>query len=123
MIKRSEILPCAGKEIILIISSISIIFLISGCSSKYQTNKLPNEEQVVVPKEYKDSRYYLNDELREDFKKYVIEEFNGGIENPNTTIIKTTNKNTKEDTNLHDSNSVLPRNIWTNGYEIDRKRY
>lgn len=113
------------RKIILFISSFSIIFLISGCTSKYQTNKLPDEEQVVIPKEYKDTRYYLNNELREDFKKYVIEEFNGGVENPHTTVIKNKNLNENKSENItqDNSNSVLPRNIWTNGYEIDRKRY
>lgn len=104
------------KKIILLASCVLIVLLNTGCTSKYQTNKLPNEEQVVLPQEQKENKYYLNDEVREDFRKYVIDEFNNGIDD---TKVKTvvTNKNVNTD------KSVLPKSIWTNGYDIDRKRY
>lgn len=93
--------------------TISLIFLsislFTGCSSKYQTNKLPDEENINLPKKVEKKRYYLNAEIREDFKTYVINEFNHGI-------IK---KETKEQKN----GTSIPKNIWFHGYEIDKKRY
>ena len=93
----------------IIFSLISLVFL-SACSSKYQTNKLPEEEKVTLPKKIKEKKYYLNEEVRNDFKKYVINEFNHGIE--------------KKDKDLDKKNqSSIPKDIWIQGYEIDKKRY
>lgn len=81
----------------------------SGCTSKYQTNKLPQEEKINIPTKVKSKRFYLNQDVKDDFKKYVINTFNNGIE--------------KKPTSHKNYESNIPKNIWVQGYEIDKKRY
>jgi len=86
-----------------------LVFIFTGCTSKYQTNKLPSEEKMVVPKNIKEKKYYLNLDMKEDFRKYVINEFNNGIE-------KNEDKSSLQ-------KSKIPKNLWNQGYELDKKRY
>ncbi|RXI43420.1 hypothetical protein CRU99_07755 [Malaciobacter mytili] len=81
-------------------------FLFTGCSSKYQTNKIPEKDEIVLPQKIKQPKYYLLDEPKKDFERYVIEKFE---------INKEVKTFTKED--------GFPESIWTNGYKKDKKRY
>lgn len=97
-----------NKKLILNTLLLSLLFL-SGCTSKYQTNKLPDQEKINIPKKVKEKKYYLNQDVKDDFKQYVINEFNNGIERKHFSKEK--------------SKTSLPQDIWIQGYEIDKKRY
>ena len=94
------------------LSSVILLTIFAGCSGKYQTNKLPDEEKVFIPKSNKeDSRYWLKEEPKKEFKKLVIDEFNDGYE------VKNNKSQSKGQIKIKSSG------IWSKGYEIDRKRY
>ncbi len=98
-----------NKKNLLLIISFSIISF-TGCTSKYQTNKIPEEEKIVIPEKIEEKRYYLNNDIKKEFEKYIVKEFNNGIEkrvhtNKTNKVIKKTN------------------NLWNIGYELDKKRY
>jgi len=96
------------KKITITIISILLISIFTGCTSKYQTNKLPNEDKINIPEKIKEKRYYLNEEIKDEFKKYVIKEFNNGIEKKGKNKIEP---------------SKTQSDLWNLGYEIDKKRY
>ena len=91
---------------------ISTVFIFTGCTSKYQTNNIPKEEKLVIPSKIEDKKYYLNEESKEDFRKYVVEELNNGVDERRIKAVVDTNENTYGTSGL-----------WHKGYEIDRKRY
>lgn len=90
----------------------------TGCSGKYQTNKLPDEKKVSVPQGYETSKYYLYEQPKEVYKKYVIQEFNHGFDE------RTLNqKNGKDEPSQGTKNGINRNDLWHKGYELDRKRY
>lgn len=102
----------------LCIGFLAVVILFSGCSGKYQTNKLPDEKSVYVPEGYEKSKYYLYEKPREEYKKYVIEEFNHGFDERVLLDDKKKHRKTKEN-----KSSVTRNDLWNKGYDLDRKRY
>ncbi len=97
-----------NKKLYFSIFVVFILILFSGCSSKYQTNKLPEEKTVHIPKKIDSKKYYLNKDLKEDFEKYIIKEFNNGINKKKLKNNKKVN---------------ISKDLWNRGYEKDKKRY
>ena len=106
------------KSIISILCLSLGIMVLAGCSGKYQTNKLPDEKKVFVPEGYETSKYYLYEEPKEAYKKYVIEEFNHGFDERELDDKRTKSTSLKET-----KNSINRSDLWHKGYELDRKRY
>lgn len=99
------------------------VLILSGCSTKTQTNPIPKNNKTIVPNSYEATmKKYIDEDTKKDFDTYA----NMILTNKNATgdTIDDYKENTKTNKNYAEVTAPKPvkrKNIWQTGLDISKK--